>query len=389
MKANRKRVTAVQMAVLIAVGLGGIMIAAKGVSGQQAGDPEGPVSGPHARLPRAGTQGHCYPAQLINEHPLYPQLLRLEVQIRRLSNVSAASWDLDWYGIPPTATSLLFVFPQPPEFNAHTYATYIRNWRQQRIESLPQPGTQLAADLQSRLRWIERQLRTDLEEKLQTAAYSEELRLARKQAELVREHQEALINADVRPLRAMDKDQETASQRAAITAKMAAAMTREKEESKRILDQYEARMREEAQVAFVAAQQQLWETMKKRRQTSVSSGSKTATRMSKRLSLMEAVAYDAGVLEWKPDSVGPIWEGRRDPEADFNAAFAAAGQEVAVALGAQRGKLRNEIYRETVLAVSKSAIEVGVSINIPPLGKASGEDMTERLRPLLHRMWQQ
>jgi hypothetical protein len=187
----------------------------------------------------------------------------------------------------------------------------------------------------------------------------------------------------------MDKDQETPSQRAAIMAKIAAAMTREKEESQRILNEYEARMREEAQVAFVTEQQKLWETMKKRLQTSVSSGSKTATRMSKRLSLMEAVPYDGGVVEWKADATGPFSEDRRASGADRDAAFGAAGEQVAAALGRQRGLLRNQIYRETVLAVSKTAVELDVSINIPPLEKASGQDITEQLRPLLRRMWQQ
>ncbi len=389
MKATPKRVTAVQVAVLIAVGLVGTTIAPEGVSGRQVGDPENSISRPHVRLPRAGTHGHCYPAQLINEHPLYPQLLRLETQIRRFSKVSSTRWDLDWYSAPPVNTPLLLVAPQPPEFDAYAYATHIKNWHQQRIASLPQPSTQLAADLQSRLRWMEKRLRTDLEEKLKRAAYSEELRLARKRAELVRRHQEALINADVMLPQVAETDEGRPSQREVIMAKIAAEMAREKEESQLILDEYATRMRQEAQVAFVTAQQQLWETMKKRRQTSVSSGSKTATRMSKRLSLMEAVGYDVGILEWKPDAAGLFSESRGDPEADFEAALAAAGRQVAEALGAQRGKLRNQIYREAVLAVSKTAIELDVSISIPPLDEAGGQDMTESLRPLLRRMWQQ
>jgi len=384
-----KRFTVVQLTVLITVGLAGVMIAPERVCGGQVGGAEDLVKGAPAGRPGRGAHDHCYPARLINEHPLYPQLLRLETHIERLNNVSARRWDLDWYSTQLTDTPLLLVAPQFPEFNADMYASYISSWRQQRVNSLPQRDTQLSADLASRLRWVEKQLRTELEDKLQRAAYSEELRLAREKAELIRRHQEALINADLTPLRAMDKDQETPSQRAAIMAKIAAAMTREKEDSQRILNEYEARMREEAQVALITEQQKLWETMKKRLQTSVSSGSKTATRMSKRLSLMEAVPYDGGVVEWKADATGPFSEDRRASGADRDAALGAAGEQVAAALGRQRGLLRNQIYRETVLAVSKTAVELDVSINIPPLEKASGQDITEQLRPLLRRMWQQ
>ncbi len=377
-----------QIAALLIAVLAGTIALSKHSEMQSAGPASNVSPQGMARPPHKDAQGYVYPARLINEHPLYGQLARLDAEIRRLNATSAVAWQRQWQGSITPDMRLTFIPPQLPGYDEDTYAGYRHIWQQQRTEGLPQPNlTELAPDLQARLRWIERNLRTDLDRKLEGARYAEDLRLARTRAELVRKHQEALSNADLVLPRSREGTAAITSQREKILAKIESQMAQERAASQALLTEYEAKMRQEAQLAFVAAQMELWDNMKKRLQRSVTSGSKTAARLSKVLSDWQSADYSADVLEWQPSGAGVFAPDTEPTDTEFSALYEGSGRRVASVLGLRRGSLNRAIYQETALAVRKCAMELGVDVTIPPLEPPSGEDMTETIRPLLRRMW--
>jgi len=388
MKAKRSEMAGWKIAALLAVLLAGMIVLSKATSMHPAGGAEDPTVAAPAASPLAPCRGHVYPAQLMAEHPLYPQLLRLDAEIQRLSAISAAAWEGDWQRPLAPYTRLVLIGPELPQFGADAYQRYSQSWQRRRVQAVPQPTDELASDLDARLRWIERNLRTDLQKKLQAAHYAQDLELARKEAEIIRKYQEALMNADLLGPRASEGSDAPPSQREQILAKIEAQMAQERQASQRLFAEYEAKIRQEAQVAFAQAQQELWDKMKKRLQTSVSSGSKIGTRLSKRLGSFASADYTADVLEWKPGAGGILIHGADQRSADAGALYEAAGRRAASALRQRRAKLSREIYSETVLAVRKSAMELGADVCIPPLEPATGDDLTHSMRPLLRQMWQ-
>ncbi len=388
MKAKRSEMAGWKIAALLAVLLAGMIVLSKAASMRPAGGAEDPTVAAAVASLQEARHGHVYPAQLMAEHPLYPQLLRLDAEIQRLTAISSVGWERDWQRPFAPYTPLVLIGPELPQFGAGAYERYCQSWQRRRVQAAPQPTGELAPDLQARLRWSERNLRTDLQKKLQAACYARDLELARKEAELVRKYQEALMNADLLGPRRSEGSDALPSQHEQILAAIEAQMAQQREASQRLLAQYEAKIRQEAQVTFAQAQQELWDKMKKRLQTSVSSGSKIGTRLSKRLSSFESTDYTADVLEWKPDAEGIFIQGADQRSAEVGAFYEAAAGRAASALRERRSKLSRDIYSETVLAVRKSAMELGAEVCIPPLEPATGDDLTASMRPLLRQMWQ-
>jgi hypothetical protein len=251
------------------------------------------------------------------------------------------------------------------------------------------PPGELAPDLQARLRWIERQLRGDLEQKLQAARYSRQLELSRKEAELVRTYQEALMNADLMSATGGTRANRPTPERERILARIETQMTEQVEASQRLLNEYEAKMRQDTELTFAATQQQIWEKMQERLHSTVNSGSKTADRLSKELSSWKTSDYSGPATVWHLDPSGVLGGDLQPDRVEVTVAFTAARGRLAAALAIQKARLSGQIYDETVLAMHKSALQTGFRLTIPPMQPSDGPDVTELLRPQLRTMWQQ
>ncbi len=386
MGTRRGQSTGWQLAVLLIVILAGIAL----VSWATSALPSHRGVGADAIVKelQPGVRGYVHPARLMSEHPLYGELQRLDSEISRLSLAPHASWEYDWSGLSKFDMRHTLIAPAIPEpYKAHL-DQYQREWREQLKQRVPHASDELAEDLRARLQWSEQGLRTDLDAKLAAAQHSQELQLARKRAELVRTYQEALMNADLFPRALVDGEQSGPTERERIMARIEAEMVKEKQASERLLAEYDAKMRDEAQVAFVTAQQEVWELMQKRLESSVTSGSKIAAGLSKYLSKPDSQDFSADSIEWDPGDSAAFWEENGDSASEFDDLYAAACQRVAEALSRQRSALSREIYDETVLAIRKCDFEVGAELTISPTDPEFGEDLTESVRPLLRRMWQ-
>ena len=389
MRARASRIAAWQIATLVAVMLvGAIVISQTTFAPASRSDTDAPIKSSDLTWGALGETCHAYPARLMSEHPLYPQLMRLDAEIARFSSLTVHRWERRWHWGPRPDSTLVLIGPQPPGFDSVTYDDYVTLWRQSRTNAFAASPSELAPDLMARLGWIEQQLRGDLEQKLQATRYAEQLELSRKEADLVRKYQEALMNADLMVRRRGESTDAAPSERERILARIEAQMAEQADASQRLLDEYEARMRQEAQLAFDTAQQQVWQKMQKRLHSSVSSGSKTADRLSKLLSNWEVPDYSGRVLVHQSSAVDVLTHEYEPGGTDVEAVYASAGNRLAAMLSVQKSRLSRRIYDETVLAVRKSALEAGTRLTVPPTQPTAGPDVTEQLRPQLRRMWQ-
>lgn len=367
------------LAVLLLVGMGIYALVRRPTAPASERQPPGPA--------KYAATGHVYPARLMSEHPLHPMLLRLGRRVDGLRGTTPALGSAEWTPLEPQTLAAALSPPSVPSWDATALETLVCE-AMPTAALVPAPAElELAPDLRARMRWLERSIGTQLDRTLEAARYERELALARRRAELVKQYQEALMNADLPPTKRTDADTDASPGRAQLEAAIEAQMQQARVQAEAEFARYSEQTRRSAQQKIAAARRDVATEMRSRQETSVSSGSKTVGRLSKALTSIQGGDYSAEGINWAPDVPGAETGADSSVQGDLDTLYAEAAGRVADGLERRRLQLGKAIYEETVLAVRKCALQEGIVVSIPPLQPAEGQDMTERLRPLIRRSW--
>lgn len=354
-----------------------IGLALIGAFGSGCGRRTGPAAAP---LPAPRT-GFVYVAQLMSEHPLYPQLRRLDEEIASLRR-SAVSPGITAPDL--RLPDLVLGAPEAPAFPLPEFAQRRSDWEQgPSLIELP-ASTPLAPDIAAELAWSRSQLRAKMQQQLDEVRSDEDSRLSELRAQAIRERQEQFNNAEL-DLNVADKDAAAAADatRKRLWQEVEDYVTRERTAAEQRLAQFQKRLEADLDRDLAKSEQELWDRQKERTETITKSGSKTRTEMSKTVtapSLPPAV----GPLVWRPpanqalpDWPRPVTEGRE----------AVRRSQQAAVLLRERGRIAAQVEQATRVDLLGLAALEGIRLVFPPMQEATGPNLTEKLRPALRGLY--
>ena len=343
----------------------------------------GRKSAPAASFLATAAPGHAYVAQLLVEHPLYPQLQRLEQELAALRQPGA---------VPATAPlflelgELFLPGPEPPRFPLAQFAEHRRQWELALLPDRPAQPSELAADLKAELQWQQRLAHRWAEQELVDATAREDAAVAEARAQAVRDRQEALNNAGL-DLNLADREAQAAAQ--SERQRLWQQIDIEEAQARSLAEEHIAaeqeRINAELQRRLAAAETQAERRMRKRTANPVNSGSGMATRMSNMMTPPEPPAR-LERYSWRPTAL---------PSAgDFQPNYGpllARDQQLraaqAVRLAAARAELAASLYEATAVATKRIGMMHRWQVLLPPDEPATGRDLTEQIRPELRALF--
>lgn len=330
--------------------------------------------------PRPG--GYVYVAQLLPEHPLYPQLQALEGEIARLAAVPMPA-TIAFAGAPAMR---LEVGPLlTPGMPLETFLRRRADWLQGPSLLAPPGSSPLAPDLAAELNWTRQRLADAMEQAARQAASDEALRLSAQRAAAVRARQEMLNNAgldlslseaeaqaagDAERQRLWDEiDQEMHAAGAASEARLG--------QLRQELEADTARLQAEAEA-------RIWQRQEERLGIAVKSGSKTRTAMSNSVKPpepLEASAAESWVLAEARGAriiagrqqLGVVAQTRRNAQISE--------------LQRRRAALAGRLMTSTEHAVVGLAAMQGLELSLPPRDEPRGPNRTEEMRQALRKLY--
>lgn len=335
--------------------------------------------------PEAKREGYVYVAQLINEHPLYPQYQRLEAEIAALRRTQRRA--LFVKPVVPEMPEVFFPAPEYPEDFAAQWAERRQEWELTLLPDRPAVSAEeLAADLQAELQWQRRQiLRWAAAEWAQKEALAQAA-VAEARAAALRARQEALNNAGLNlQLPRREAQQAAEAERQRLWAEIEAETQKAREEAARRLEaeqaQLEALVRERIEAVEAKARQR----MEKRTEIFLKSGSESRAQMSKEMAWATEEPGFAGAY-WQP-SVAFQPENYQASIQPLQRAEQRVRAAQADRLARARARLSKQLWEATALAVLRIAGLQGWRIYFPPEEPARGRNLTEQIRPELRRMY--
>lgn len=340
----------------------------------------------HAPRP-PGREGHVYIAPLMQEHPLYPVLRSLDEEIAFLRGDSTLRMPLmPDLSITSPRGMILSLQPLQP-FPTSSFAAHRARWYKEatRIQEAPRP-TELAADLQAQLDWLQRRLNNEALRRISRLRSAEERRLAELRAKAVRERQEALYNI---PLDLQLPDREAMARaeeyRRELWRQIEDEVAIARAEGLQQLSGRETAIHESVEETLRTLEAELWKRMEERLEISVKSGSKIRDDMSKALTTSGPLAWPRAV-SW--DYTGIVTGFAFPVEGNVTDAERETRLAQAMRLEQRRNELAGLIRDATERAVRKTAGMDNIILHIPPYDNAVGPDMTSRTRLALKRMYQ-
>jgi hypothetical protein len=340
-------------------------------------------SAPAASFLVSARRVHAYVAPLLSEHPLYPQLQRLEQELVWLRRSPATP------AVSPVFLELGELFlpgPEPPAFPLTRFAEHRRQWQLSLLPEESVISTALAADLKAEVQWQQRQARRWADQELAEVTAREDATVAEARAAAVRERQEALNNAGL-DLTLADREAYAAAraerQRLWQEIDIAEAQARSHAEERIAAEQ--GRISGELQRRLAAAEAQAERRMRKRIETIPKSRSEMGARMSKDMVSPEPPGRAEGVA-WRPTGLPPA--GAFQPTyGPLLARDRELRQAQAARIAAARADLAATIHEATAVALKRIGALHDWNVLLPPDEPASGRDMTERLRPELRALF--
>ncbi len=348
-------------------------------------EPEAAASQSSTAPARAHSRGYVNMAALTTEHPFYQELQRIDNQIARLAAAGVGGWSSMW--AEQGRGVIAFSLPGIPHPEADLFDREYARWQKTRGKWREQRTEELAQDLQARLRWKERQITSRLEKDLRDKNAAEELWLARKECALAEKYQEALINASLETLQQGQAEQKGPTLKEKLEKRMDQELQQAREQSQARLQAYFETRKAESIEAHQAARKQVEQEQAERAESSVNSGSKVASQLSKRLSLPEVEDKSGQVVVWEPGPFSIYTPVEELQEPDFQTHYGDAAGRVQKALSARREALLNDIYRETAAAVRTGEMDMNVEVVTELQRGAKSSDLTERFRSYLKELW--
>lgn len=331
----------------------------------------------------APRQGHVFLAQLVAEHPLCEQYRRLEQEIAALRAPCSAP------AISPVPLELGEMFlpaPDLPSFPLEQFEHRRQAWELTLLPERDSYTTQLAPDLAAELEWTRHRLQRQGQRRIDEFTAHEQACVAELRAAAVRARQEALNNAGLDPKLTDAAAEETArKERQRLLDEIEAETNAARAEAEERIAQERAGIEAETQAEIEQAEAAVGERMQERLQVFVKNGSETRARMSNAITPPSPLGA-AESVSWQPTTVPPsaAFQPTLRPllEADRRTRMAQAAR-----LAAARAELGAALFEATALAVQRIAGLHDWRVYLPPQEPATGQDMTERVRPELRRMF--
>lgn len=340
-------------------------------------------SAPAAAFFAAPRSGHAYVAQLVTEHPLYPQYQRLEQEIAALRQSCVIP------AVSPVFLELGELFlpgPEPPRFPLDRFEARRRQWQLAVLPEGPPGPLELAPDLTAEMQWQEHLAHKWADQQLAEVAAREDATVAEARAQAVRDRQEAFNNAGL-DLALPDREAQVAAtaERQRLWQEIEIAEGEARGAAAERIAAEQRRIDAELQRRLAVAEAAAHRRMQKRTEIFLESGSETRTRMSKAMAASEPPAATAGYT-WRPGvavapgalqpTYGPLLQ--RDRELRL---------AQAARLAAARADLAATMFQATALAIKRISGLHHWEVRLPPEEEALGQDMTEQIRPELRALF--
>lgn len=342
---------------------------------------------PAAALLRKPTIAHVYLAPLMSEHPLYEQYRRLEQEIAYLRRPCTAP---EVTPLTLDLGELIIPGPEPPAFPLDDFNEQRREWQLTLIPERIPEVTELAPDLAALVEW-ERAQAEETRLAAMAAAEAEGNRLvAEARATAVRERQEALNNAGLNlnlTLPEREIEAAVAAERERLWKEIYAAEAAARAAADQRIASLAREVDAQASRDIASAEQQAWQSMQKRNQISVKSGSETKVSMSNSIAPPKAMPLERQV-SWRPRlDMGSV-RGLQPSLPQLAAQDQRLRAAQAARLAAERARLGSTIIDAVGLAAQRVAGLQGLSLVFPPTQRAEGRNVTERLRRPLREMFE-
>jgi len=331
------------------------------------------------------TEGYAYIPVLATEHPLYGELQRLERALYELEG-GVLPQSLK----PPMAREALVIAGVAPrDYPAWQLENRRLTWQTGTQQELPTGLGALAPDLQARLAWQRRQIRSQAREQLRVAEAEESQRLAHIRVQAVKSRQERLDNLGL-DLTIGDSEAAAAAEqeRKRIWREIEAELAKERQAGEARLTRLTAKVRAQERKQIGEAVKEVLRRMARRAQAPITSTEPLREAMNEEL---------LGVAL-------PSWAQQHTIRVDTEAAgqmLSSAEQSWDQAMGEMEASRHRQIDRMmkrrvaltklivegTRSATRRIAAELGLTVHFPPLEAAVGVDLTPRLRERLRRLW--
>ncbi len=329
--------------------------------------------------------GYAYTAVLMEHHPLYQALAKLDWTIQMLAS--------DKWAAPPVtferrAEAVLSLEPytRPPDYGGMTDLR--ARWLSQYGQMEPF-GVGLSRDLLAGIEWQREQARQHVQDALADARAQASRELAQLQARLVRDQQERLNNLEL-DLSAPEAEValRASRERERVWQMIREQVAAEKEASEKRLAALERRLEAEAAARLSTAEQAGRDVMRQRAGEMQRVGDALHAEMTD--AMRHERAQETGSV--RPRRVEPTEANARLATAEQMRDEATAAREETVLRQLERlrraeARLQGKVKRSTEVRALAVAQRRNLDVQLLPGGARRGRDMTEAIAADLDKLW--
>ncbi len=345
----------------------------------------GPHGGTARRSVAEPREGYAYTAVLMARHPLYRAIAELE---RALEELGDDEWDPVLEPLDDRFEQIVFLeslaFADPTD----RLITLHEQWRGAYPDLAVEPGA-FSPDVQTRIEWERRRAQRVIAEQMAGAEAAEGRRLARMRAALVARYQERLVNLRIDAnLGGEDEAQAAQAEEQRIWEAIDAELAAERQAGRELLAEMARRLRREAEIRIMSAQERADALASGRRDEVQRVGADLYAQMAEELS---------GPWEGEPPGeVGAVADvSEPNVRLEMAESMRARAEQVRRETAEQQrrrllralGRLRARVKSGTETAALVVAHRDGIELQLLPGGSARGENMTGSIAAKLEQFW--